>query len=188
MHCVRPKSQQRGLTMFGFLFVAVVLVMVTMLAMKLVPAYIEFFSVKKILATMGQDPEIRSKSNAEIRDSFSKRASTGYVTVVKPEDLSIDRRGSVPVISADYVYRTKLVGNISLVVDFSASSDPNAARADVDYRPVEPAPATGTGLHLQPPRPSDPGADAPQLRRTQQRAARIPWRLGPELLGRSRAL
>ncbi len=133
MHCVRPmQSKQRGLAMFGFLFVAIVLVAVALLAMKLVPAYIEFFSVKKILATMGQDPEIRSKSNAEIRDSFSKRASTGYVTVVKPEDLSIDRSGGVPVISAEYEFRTKLVGNVSLVVDFSASSDPNAAPAQIE--------------------------------------------------------
>jgi hypothetical protein len=133
MLCVRPMpSKQRGLTMFGFLFVAVVLVAVAMLAMKLVPAYIEFFSVKKILATMGQDSDVRSKSNVEIRKDFSKRASVGYVTVVKPEDISIDRRGGIPVIAADYEFRTKLVGNVSLVVDFSASSDPNAAPAQIE--------------------------------------------------------
>jgi len=126
------KSRQRGITMFGFLFVALVMVMVALLAMKLVPAYIEFFSVKKILATMGQDSEVRSKSNAEIRRDFSRRANVGYVTVVKPEDLSIDRRRGVPVISADYAYRTQLVGNVSLVVDFSASSDPNAAPAQIE--------------------------------------------------------
>ena len=128
MHCLRPmKSRQRGLTMFGFLFVAFVLVAIAMLAMKLVPAYIEFFSVKKILATMGQDSSIKSKSNAEIRSDFSRRASVDYVTMVKPEDLSIDRRGGGTVIAADYEFRTKLFGNVSLVVDFSASSDPNAA-------------------------------------------------------------
>jgi hypothetical protein len=120
------QSKQRGLTMFGFLFVVIVLMAVALLAMKLVPAYIEFFSVKKILATMGQDSEIRSKSNAEIRDSFSKRANTGYVTVVEPQDLSIDRSGGTPVISAEYEFRTKLVGNVSLVVDFSTSSDSSA--------------------------------------------------------------
>jgi len=133
MHCVRPmQSKQRGLTMFGFLFVAIVLVAVAMLAMKLVPAYIEFFSVKKILATMGQESEIRSKSNAEIRSDFAKRASAGYVTVVKPEDLSIDRSGGAPVISAEYEFRTRLVGNVSLVVDFSTSSDPNAAPPQIE--------------------------------------------------------
>jgi hypothetical protein len=103
-----------------------------MLAMKLVPAYVEFFSVKKILATMGQDSNIRSKSNAEIRSDFSKRAGVSYVTVVKPEDISIDRRGGVPVVSVDYTFRTKLFGNASLVVDFSASSDPNAAPVQVE--------------------------------------------------------
>ena len=133
MHFTRPmQSRQRGLTMIGFLFVAVVLVMIAMLAMKLVPAYIEYFSVKKILATMGQEFDLKSKSNADIRNDFVRRAEVGYVTVVKPEDLSINRHGAVPVISADYTYRTKLVGNVSLVVDFSASSDPNAAAVEVE--------------------------------------------------------
>lgn len=129
----RPlQSQQRGLSMIGFLFVAAVLVVVAMLAMKLVPAYIEFFSVKKILATMGQEPELRSKSNGELRSDFARRANTGYVTVVKPENLTIDRSGGTPVISADYEFRTKLFGNVSLMVDFSASTNPNAAPAQIE--------------------------------------------------------
>lgn len=133
MHRIPPtQARQRGLTMFSFLFVAVLLIFAAMLAMKLVPAYIEYFSVKKILSTMGQESDIRSKSNAEIRGDFGRRAGVAYVTVVKPEDLSIDRRGGVPVISADYAFRSKLVGNISLVVDFSASSDPNAAPVEVE--------------------------------------------------------
>jgi hypothetical protein len=131
-HPTRLKKQQHGLTMFGFLFVAVVLVVVAMLAMKLLPAYIEFFSVKKVLATMGQESDLRSKSNAEIRDDFTRRASVAYVTVVKPEDLSVDRRSGTPVISVAYEFRAKLVGNVSLVVDFSASSDPNAAPVQVE--------------------------------------------------------
>lgn len=126
------KTRQRGVSMPGFLFAAVVFIAIAMLAMKLVPAYVEFFSVKKILAAMGQESDIRSKSNAEIRSDFSRRANVGYVTVVKPEDISIDRRGGVPVISVDYVFRTKLIGNASLVVDFSASSDPAAAPAQVE--------------------------------------------------------
>lgn len=133
MHHLRSmKSQQRGLTMLGFLFVAVMLIFVAMLAMKLVPAYIEFFSVKKILNTMGQESDLKSKSNAEIRNDFIKRADVGYVTVVKPEDLTIDRRNGGLVVSADYVFRSKLVGNVSIVVDFSASSDPNATAAQIE--------------------------------------------------------
>lgn len=126
------KTQQHGLSMIGFLFVAFVVVMIAMLGMKLVPAYIEFFSVKKILAAMGQESDLKSKSNGEIRSDFMKRANIGYVTVVKPEDLTVERPGGVPVITADYAFRTLLVGNVSLVVDFSASSDPKAASAQIE--------------------------------------------------------
>ena len=115
--------KQRGVSMFGFMLVAVVVIIFAMLAMKLVPAYIEFFSVKKILNAMGQDSETKSMSNIEIRNSFSKRADVGYVTVVKPADLDIDRSGGKMVISTEYEYRTPLVANISLVVDFKASSN-----------------------------------------------------------------
>jgi len=52
--------------------------------------------------------------------------------VVKPEDLSIDRRSGIPVVSAHYEFRSKLVGNVSLVVDFSTSSDPSAAPAQIE--------------------------------------------------------
>ena len=133
MHHLRSmKSQQRGLSMLGFLFVAMMLIFVAMLAMKLVPAYIEFFSVKKILNTMGQESDLKSKSNADIRNDFIKRANVSYVTVVKPEDLTIDRKNGGLVVSADYVFRSKLVGNVSIVVDFSASSDPNATAAQIE--------------------------------------------------------
>ena len=131
-HLCSMKSQQRGLTMLGFLFVAMMLIFVAMLAMKLVPAYIEFFSVKKILNTMGQQSDLKTKSNAEIRNDFIKRANVSYVTVVKPEDISIDRRNGGLVVSADYAFRSKLVGNVSIVVDFSASSDPNATAAQIE--------------------------------------------------------
>jgi len=115
--------KQRGVSMFGFMLVAVVVIIFAMLAMKLVPAYIEFFSVKKILNAMGQDSETKSMSNADIRNSFAKRADVGYVKAVKPSDLDIDRSGGKMVISTEYEYRTPLVANISLVVDFKASSN-----------------------------------------------------------------
>ena len=116
--------KQRGVSLFGFMLIAIVVIILAMLTMKLVPAYVEFFSVKKILNAMGQDSETKSMSNADIRNSFAKRAEVGYVTVVKPDDLDIDRSGGNVVISTEYEYRTPLVANISLIVDFKASSNP----------------------------------------------------------------
>ncbi len=124
--------QQRGLSMIGFLLVAALVVMAAMLAMKLVPAYIEFFSVKKILVSMGQETSLQGKSNADIRSDFSRRTAADYVSVVKAEDLMVDRSSGTPVVSVDYEFRTKLIGNVSLVVDFSASSDSTAASRRIE--------------------------------------------------------
>lgn len=124
-----PRSGQRGLSMIGFLFVAVILVFVAMVAMKVVPAYIEFFSVQKILLSMGQDPSLRSKTNTEIRSEFGRRADASYVEVVQPSDLSIERSAAGTVVSVDYEFRTRLIGNVSLVIDFSASSGDGSKEA-----------------------------------------------------------
>jgi hypothetical protein len=114
-------SRQRGLTMFGFLFTAVVLVMIAMVAMKVVPAYIQFFSVKKVLAAMEQGG-LEGKTNAEIRSDFDRRANVDYITAVKGTDLVITRERGGPRVGADYEFRTPLVGNVSLVIDFKAGS------------------------------------------------------------------
>jgi hypothetical protein len=124
--------QQRGLSLIGLLFVSAVLFFVALLAMKLVPAYIEFFSVKKVLATMGNDPSILSKSSDEIRRDFERRASIDRIEVVKPSDLSVAYRGNTQVVFVDYSIRIPLVGNVSLVVDFSANSSSNPAYSRIE--------------------------------------------------------
>lgn len=115
-------ARQRGLSMFGFLFTAFVLVMIAMLAMKVVPAYIEYFSVKKILASMEQEG-LDGKSNAEIRSGFDRRANVDYVTVIKGADLVITRERGVPKVAAAYEFRTRLMGNASLVIDFNTAPE-----------------------------------------------------------------
>lgn len=127
MHTIQSKSGQRGISMLGFLFVAIVLVLLAVLAMKVVPAYIEYFGVKKVLADMASQSDLRNMSNGEIRNDFDKRASVGYVKEVTGKDLVVNRSGGIPVVMAEYTFRTGLVHNISLVIDFSASSDPKSA-------------------------------------------------------------
>ena len=115
--------KQRGLSLIGILFWIIILVFVAILGFRLVPAYTEYFSVVKVLKEMGQDPNLNSMSNGDIRDKFSKFANVDYITSVKPGDLDISHNNGQTVVSAQYEYRTKLFANISLVIDFSASSN-----------------------------------------------------------------
>lgn len=123
------RQQQRGLTLISLVFWGVVIIFLALLAMKLIPAYTEYFTIQKILKDIGNDPNIKGMSNGEIRDKFNKRAMVDNITTIKSSDLDISRESGLTVVSAEYPFQTKLVGNISLLVEFSANSDSSGGRS-----------------------------------------------------------
>lgn len=119
-----PKKQI-GATMIGMMFVAAALVFIALIIMKVFPAYQEYFSVKTVISAMGKE-SLNDMSKKDIQDSFNKRASAGYVSVVSGEDLTIDKNSSgETVISVEYQVIKPLFGNLSLLIDFATSSDGN---------------------------------------------------------------
>lgn len=116
------RRQQFGISMLGMMFWGICIVFVALLAMKLLPAYAEFFTIQNILKDIGTESRTTNMSSTVIRDRFDKRAMIDNVSAIKSTDLSISKDGGDTVVSAEYTYQTKLVGNISLLVDFSASS------------------------------------------------------------------
>ena len=49
-------KQQRGMTFIGWVVVLALVISYVLIGIKVVPAYIEYFSVTKVLATMAKDP------------------------------------------------------------------------------------------------------------------------------------
>lgn len=116
-------KKQKGATFIGMLFIGGILVFVALIVMTVFPAYTEFFSVKTVMKSMKTE-SLNSMSKKEIMDAFNRRASTSYVTVVTGKDLSIDKNSSgETVVSVQYQVTKPLAGNISVLLDFSASSD-----------------------------------------------------------------
>ena len=126
MHHHKTKQQssfkkQVGATMFGMMFVAAALVFLALIAMKVFPAYQEYYSVKTVLAALNKEP-LSSMSKKEIQESFNKRADTSYVTVVTGTDLTIEKNSAgETVASVEYQVIKPLFGNISLLIDFSSA-------------------------------------------------------------------
>lgn len=117
------RARQRGATLVGMLLWGIVIVFLALIAMKLIPAYVEYLTVNKILADIGSESGVNEMSNAEIRDRFSRRAMVDNIDTVSASDLRISREGGKTIITADYTFQTPLVANVSLLADFSASSD-----------------------------------------------------------------
>ncbi|HSR01889.1 MAG TPA: DUF4845 domain-containing protein [Methylophilaceae bacterium] len=117
-------KKQSGMTFIGFVIVAAIAISLILAGVKIVPAYIEFSGVKKIINSIGSKPEFDSMNKKEIMEAFDKGAATGYVTVVNSKDLifSKDSNGK-NVVSIEYEVVTPLAFNLSALMDFKASTE-----------------------------------------------------------------
>lgn len=119
------QHKQLGVSFLGMLVVGAMIALIAITAIRIVPVYTEFMTVKKILKAMQQDP-LDTMTPKEIKVAFDKRASIDYISVVSSEDLSIERSDSgATVLRIEYQVVRPLVGNMSMLMDFSASSDGN---------------------------------------------------------------
>ena len=110
-------KRQRGMTLIGFLFLLSAAVFVAYIGMKLVPIYINYYSVVDAMRDLAEEPNASSMSEAQIRNSMARRLSVNYVRNLGPENFQIVRGNGVNLI-VDYEVREPLIGNIDAVVSF----------------------------------------------------------------------
>ena len=115
------RKYQSGVGLGGLLVVSVLLVGVALVGMKLVPSYLEFMAVKKVIKAVA-DEKGGASTVAEIRRSFELRASVDAIDSVKSSDLEITKDSGGIVIATRYRKEIPLVANIGIYIDFSAAS------------------------------------------------------------------
>lgn len=122
MHYGTYRTQQRGVSLSGLLMWSVVLVMVAILGMKLAPAYIEYASIQKALVGIASDPNFKDTTPRQIRESFIKRSQIDYISAVSGKDIEIKKENKQRSLEINYSVTVPLVSNISLFIEFNASS------------------------------------------------------------------
>jgi Tfp pilus assembly major pilin PilA len=114
--------KQKGMTLIGMLFIAVIIGFTAIIGMKLFPAYLEFFQIKKNLKSIKNQggPEMTVK---DAKLAFEKRAAIDDIKSITANDLEIKGTGADMTIEASYSLKVPLVYNVSACLDFSASSN-----------------------------------------------------------------
>jgi hypothetical protein len=112
---------QRGITVLGMLVVGIIIVFVAIGGLKIAPAYIEYFTVKKAIVGVAQTTG--KGTVGEVRQAFDRRAQIDDIDVIAGKDLEITKEGNDIVISFAYPKRISLFGNVSVVIEFAASSN-----------------------------------------------------------------
>jgi hypothetical protein len=115
----RP-SRLRGLGLIGLFFVAVLVIFVSVVGMRVVPAHSEYASVKRLVEQVavqgGSSPD-------EIRKSFDRRRSLEFgVESVTGENLDITKENDKVVVSFAYNREIPLFGRYFLLIKYDGRS------------------------------------------------------------------
>ena len=111
--------RQRGLSLSGLILALIVLGCAAVIGMQVVPAVVEFESIKKAAL----DARNKGNSAAEIEAAYDKTVLAGYITSVAGKDLVIVKEDGVYVVSFAYEKKLPLFGPASLLLEFHASTD-----------------------------------------------------------------
>ena len=114
------KRKQGGMTMLGFLITLSVVILFLFCGMKIVPMYIEYYSVKKALASIANEQSASATSKDAIRALFARHLKIDYVKIIKPEMLQIQTTDSGFNLVVDYERREELIANLDVVGRFHA--------------------------------------------------------------------
>jgi len=117
------RARQRGITLTGLIMGSFVLVFVALLVMRLLPSYIEYFTIKKAIVAISNETRGRGVQVSEVRRSFQNRSAIDNMTAVKASDLEITKVGNDFQIVAAYRKEIPLFANLGIYIDFVASSN-----------------------------------------------------------------
>ncbi|WP_460841493.1 DUF4845 domain-containing protein [Noviherbaspirillum agri] len=120
--------RQHGLSLVGFMFVIVIVALLAVLGMKVVPSIVEYTAIKKAIVKAKE----AGTTPAEIKASFDKQASAGYIESVSGRDLEFSSSGSGTEVSIAYQKKIPLVGPASLVIDYAATTESNRPARKID--------------------------------------------------------
>ena len=114
--------KQNGMSLIGWLFIITTIGFYITLTVKLLPIYLDNYTVKNILQDLQSRPEITTS-----RDSIATAAKTyiqksfamNNISNVKAEDIKITPIGDGADIDASYEVRVNMIGNIDAIVKFN---------------------------------------------------------------------
>ena len=113
--------KESGLSMLWFLFVVAVVLVVTVVGFRVLPAYIEYFSVQKALQQSLQDTRDLNATSA-LRSAFQKKVDAGYIESVDGRDIEVRKVGNEFIANIVWTRKLHLVGNVSLLIEFDATA------------------------------------------------------------------
>ncbi|HSG11946.1 MAG TPA: DUF4845 domain-containing protein [Gammaproteobacteria bacterium] len=113
---MQSKTHQRGMTGIGWLIVLALIGFFVLLALRMVPAYLDYYKVVSTLEAI--EEESGFSSPREIRDLLGRRFDISFVSGINPQDVEIKPAGNKFRVTASYEKREHVFSNVYVVMEF----------------------------------------------------------------------
>jgi Tfp pilus assembly protein PilE len=119
---VNNASRQRGITLFGLLFWAVIVGFLALIGMRVLPALNEYFTIKRAINKITTEG---LQTVPEIRAAFERQKDIEYsITTISAKDLVVTKENEKVVVSFAYDKEVELVKPVYLLIKFEGRSNP----------------------------------------------------------------
>jgi hypothetical protein len=114
------RPSQRGMTVFGLIFVAIVVGFVALLGIRVFPSVNEYLTIRK---SINQIMKSGPTSAAEIRTAFAKQKEVEYaISSLDPKDLVITQNGSRLTTRFAYQVEVPIVDPVFLLIKYEGEA------------------------------------------------------------------
>ncbi|MFE8072607.1 DUF4845 domain-containing protein [Marinobacteraceae bacterium S3BR75-40.1] len=111
--------KQRGASTIGTLIILIFGALLLVLAVKLIPIYLDDMTVANVLEKMQDSDELKGMPPARVKETMRKRFSVNNVEVVDVDDIHVQEDGGLLILDLNYEVRTGIFQNVDAVVSFS---------------------------------------------------------------------
>ena len=113
--------RQRGVTLFGLLFWAVIVGFLALIGMRVLPALNEFFTIKRTINKIASE---NLTTVPEIRAAFERQKQIEYsISTIDGKDLSITKENEKTVVSFAYDKEIEILKPVYLLIKFEGRSN-----------------------------------------------------------------
>ena len=111
---------QRGITLFGLMFWAIVLGFAALVGMRVLPALNEYFTIKRTINKIATE----GSTVPEIRAAFERQKDIEYsITSISGKDLSVTKENDKVVVAFAYDKEVELMKPVFLLIKFEGRSN-----------------------------------------------------------------
>ena len=117
---VRRVARQRGVTMFGLLFWAIIVGFLALIGMRVLPTLNEYFTIQRAINKIATEG---ASTVPEIRSAFEKQKDIEYaITSITGKDLVVTKENDKVVIRFAYDKEVEIMSPVFILIKYEGHS------------------------------------------------------------------